>query len=624
MNRLLALLCVVCLLLSTNTIEAQTLLGYSNGTAARKNGHRFGSAATQGMAIYITKEKAQLLKGAKIVGIQSAFGTSQVQNLKLFITKTLHEEPFFEQDATGASTSWKSFSFDTPYVMDGEAFYIGYTFEVGTTYKPLLFDESKDMAEGCSWVYQDGEWVDVSNKGLGVANIRMIAEDVPSSTDIIIKPVHVSGYYKQGQRYSFSGQLFNFGTETIRSFVLECSIGDAEPIVYKVDDVQLKTGSTYDFTLPEIEASFTGKLPFTISVNSINGGEDADTSDNLSHTEAFFYPSDVEKKILVETFTGQTCGNCPAGHVALEKAIQGMQDEFVIVSHHAGYNPDVFTTEEDVQYTWLYNSSSLYAPACTFNRMPYEDGLSSVVFITSDTRNLNAAIAKTRNLPPYVGIELGNNFDEQIRRGELNVKVHTYELPSHRPHRLNVFLIQDNIEGYQSGAGSNYNHTHVFRDALSATWGDEIELNEGTSVSKQYAYQIPDAIESTYYSASGQQAQYVDAVLENLKLVVFVSDVSDNALECFVYNAAEIEVTKQVNVGIDATEALQNSYKLRLCGNKLYADGVFRRVSLYQTAGNCVVDTDDMSHGIALSPGVYVVRGITASGEVISDKILVK
>lgn len=613
--------CLLLLLSVCSAVDAQTIMGYSNGTASRKKGFRFGTETTQGMAIRITAEKAALLKNAKITGVTSAFGTSQIQNLKIFVTKHLDGAPLLEQTAMGAATSWKNFNFDTPYVVDGEAFYVGYTFEVATTYKPLLFDESNDMSEGYSWVYQDGEWIDASCKGAGVANIRLLMEDVPAFTDMMMKPVDATGYYKQGENYTFVGQLLNFGTTPIHDFEITCSIGETEPIVYKVGGVQLATGDTYDFVLPEYRATASGRLPFVVSVRNINGGDDADESDNVSHAETYIYPEDVKKKVLIETFTGQTCGNCPSGHSALSNGIKGMEDEFVVVSHHSGYNPDIFTTIEDVQYTWLYNSSSLYAPACMFNRTPYDEGTASVVFIPGDTKCFNAALTKTVNTPPYVGITLDNTFDADTQKGVLSVRLHTYERPSDNAHRLNVFLIQNNIEAYQSNGGANYNHSHVFRDALTEIWGDSISLNEGETVELEYVYHIPDSIESTYYSSVGETARYITAVPKDMQFVVFTSDVANSALACKVHNVACIDVVAEGTSGI-APNAGVDSYKLRVDGNQLSVEGDLRQVEVYNMQGRCVANAAKESLCVTLPSGVYVVRVITAVGKMHVQKIL--
>src|SRR5436190_11644271 len=48
------------------------------------------------------------------------------------------------------------------------------------------------------------------------------------------------------------------------------------------------------------------------------------------------------KKVLVEDYTGHTCGNCPAGGVLLNDSLKTKYgDDIVVVSVHAGYFADV-------------------------------------------------------------------------------------------------------------------------------------------------------------------------------------------------------------------------------------------------------------------------------------------
>lgn len=613
------------LLACVSIAEAQTFLGYSNGTVARKAGVRFGTGDIQGMAIRIPKEKSIKLQGKEIVGVQSAFGTSQIKNLKVFISKNLNEKPLYEEVVSGPTTSWKEFPLSTPYIVDGEEFFVGYIFEVASTYKPLLFDGSSDFGGQYFWAYNDGEWIDVSNKGYGAANIRVNVEDAPRFVDLMIKPISADGFYKEGNAYDFEGQIFNFGTETIQSFDISCQIGNGIPTVYSIDQVNVECGSSYHFTLPEYVAEESGKLPFKVEVNNLNNNHslDIDVKDNVSNQMTYVYPSWVEKKVLIENFTGQSCGNCPSGHQSIDHAIASFDDAFVHVSHHSGYTPDAFTTVHDVNYTWLYNSSSLYAPACMFNRMPFEDGLTSVVFIPMETKNLDAAIKKSLNVPPYVGITLSNSFDKSSMQGVLSVDVHTFVHPSNSPHRLNIFLTQDNIVAYQSNGGADYIHQHVFRDALTGTWGEPIQLVEGETITQTFSYKIPETIESTYYSEIGENPVFIPTEIDNMNWVVFVSEVSDSPLECKVFNTVSQKVSENLNLSIgDDGLVYEKPYTVNHQRLILNHPNV-KSCSIYNLQGSLLDALNGFGDSCLLNNGVYLLKFSWNDGHVTSAKIVI-
>lgn len=614
MNRIFGLFFCALLLTGQTLLNAQSFIGYSNGTVVRKNGVRFGSGTTQGMAIRIPAEKARLLTGCKITGVKTAFATTQVSDLKIFVTKDLNSEPLYSENVSGATTSWKDFRFSTPVTIDGGEFYVGYTFSVLETYRPLLFDESTDFGHQIAWAYNSGNWEDITGKGYGAPNIRINLESVPEFSDLIIKPVDASGYYKEGNAYSFGGQIFNFGTRTVSSFDISCQLGNGEPVVTEVRNVRLESGEVYDFSLPEYNAGESGKLPFKISVSNINGAEDDDVADNFSVTDTYIYPSWVQKKILIENFTGQTCGNCPTGHANMKAALAGMEDEFIQVAHHSGYSPDAFTMNEDISYMWFYGGRT-FAPAAMFNRAPYADGLASVVFASTDTKSLSLAVKAFREVPPYVSLQLLNRFDEATREGEVTVNIHTFVVPSDARHTLNLFLVQDGLTGYQSGAGSAYVHDHVFRGSLTGDWGKAIELVEGKTTSSTFRYVLPEKIQSSYEGKTE-----FEAVPANMSLVAFVSDAAESPLQCVVYNSASIGLTESTT-GINRHPGTESA-RLLVEGRNLGVTGK-GEAEVYTPAGQfvCRIAANGSER---LAPGVYVVRLENADGTVVARKVVLK
>lgn len=614
MNRIFGLFFCALLLTGQTLLNAQNFIGYSNGTVVRKNGVRFGSGTTQGMAIRIPAEKAGLLKGCRITGVRTAFATTQVSDLKIFVTKDLNAEPLYSEIVSGATTSWKDFRFSSPVTIDGDEFYVGYTFTVLETYRPLLFDESTDFGHHVAWAYSGGNWEDITGRGYGAPNIRVNLESVPEFSDLIIKPVDAGGYYKEGNAYSFGGQIFNFGTRPVTSFDISCQLGDGEPVVTEVRNVRLASGEAYDFRLPEYNAGESGKLPFKIAVSNINGAGDDDATDNLSVTDTYIYPSWMQKKVLVENFTGQTCGNCPTGHANMKAALAGMEDEFIQVAHHSGYNPDAFTMNEDISYMWFYGGST-YAPAAMFNRAPYADGLASVVFATTDTRSLSSAVKAFREVPPYVSLQLLNRFDEATREGDITVNVHTFVVPSGASHTLNIFLVQDGLAGYQSGAGSAYVHDHVFRGSLTGDWGVTIDLSEGRTTSRTFHYVLPEKIQSSYEGKTE-----FEAIPADMSLVAFVSDVAESPLQCVVYNSASIGLTEATT----GTGSLSGEPSAHLtvdgCTLSVTGEGV---AEVYTPAGQLVRHIAAGSSE-RMAPGVYVVRLGHADGTVTARKVVLK
>lgn len=607
---------------------AQTIIGYTNGTLNKNDIVRFGNTEKQGMAIYIDAEKAAMLKGATVESFLTYVSTTQITSGTFFITKTLGGTSLYEQAFKPTSSREKmyEYSLTTPYVLDGEPFYVGHVVEASTSYKPLSFDLTSNFETGVSWAYREGEWMDISQQDLGAPNIQFKVSGVNSFTDLMVKPIVPVGYQVAGKAQVFNGQVFNFGTETITSFDLTCKVGNTAPVTSQVTGISLASGKTYDFTLPEYYTQESGTLELEVTVTNINGADDVEMSDNTAKSSVFFYPAGIEKKVLVEVFTGQSCGNCPTGHANLANAMKGIENEFIEVAHHSGYYPDQFTLEEDYVYTWLYGTSGTYAPAVTFNRSLVNDiSTSSVVFASTDGASTRAAVQAFRNTQPYVDIKMYNEFDETTRTGKLFVDVHTFVEPSSSMPTLNVWLVQDGIIGQQAGGSTQYVHNHVFRGSLNnSAWGQQIALNAGESRRYTFNYTLPEAIACNYGSYVGTEFEAIPA---DMQLVAFVSNFSEaDPTACNVYNAAKVAIlADNMADGVEENVTdVQAQPVVRLEGNQLILPASLAKAEVYTSTGSLVHSVTAGVERVTLSSGFYVVRVQTLDGTVSTAKVMVR
>lgn len=614
------------ILMMGGTAVAQTTVGYTNGTLNRNDIVRFGNTEKQGMAVYVDAEKAALLKGATVKSFLTYVSTTQVERGTLFITRELGGTPLYEQafKPTSSRERMTEYSLESAYVLDGEPFFFGHTVEVGTSYKPLSFDQSNNTEAGISWAYENGMWIDVSAEGYGVPNIQMKLDGVADFTDLSVRPILAEGYQVAGEPQVFKGQVFNFGNQPITSFDLTCSVGTAEPVVTSVTGVALASGKSYDFTLPAYTTNETGTLDMKVSVSNVNGAADVEETDNSAVSSVFFYPSDIEKKILIEVFTGQACGNCPAGHANLASAIKGIENEFIEVCHHAGYYPDQFTLADSYTYTWLYGNAGTYAPAAMFNRTAVPSiSTTSPVFASTDGAAVRTAAQAFRQVQPYVGLKLYNQIDAATRKGTLLVDVETFVVPSDSIHTLNVWLLQDGLVGMQANGGTNYVHNHVFRGTMIGnTWGQQIQLTPGKTVRYSVEYEIPTVVTTNFGDYTGTE---IETVLSDMQIVAFVSDFSSTSpTACNVYNAAKISLmTDNLAQGVEETVAGRAPF-FTFDGSQIHIVGDFLRADIYTASGALATSLKNGEQTFLLPPGLYVVRTLLPGGGTDVQKLIVK
>lgn len=535
------------------TVEkvADNYVGYTTSAVYRKNGVRFNSGSEQGMLIRLPKEKTALLAGSKIKAIRTATGTTQMENPRLVIIEgdDASVTPVVEQATSKFSTSMKDYALDTPYEIKGDkALLVGIKCSLNAAYSPMLFDETLDLPEGYAWALTADGWTDISRKGYGAPNIQVLVDENPVLEDVLVKPFFTGVYNKMGSPMTISTEVLNYGAKEVNDFEVTYKIGQAAEVSKHIEGISLKQGEVYELVIDNIDVPAAGLLNLDVKVTRVNGKQDAETGDNAQSSQPYIYPADVQKKILFEEFTGMNCVNCPGAVIAVEQVLSEYPGQYVEVYHHAGYEPDNFTLDEDLEYTWFYNNGgSTYAPGGMVNRRAANAEATSVVFQSNEVAKVRAAVTAALNVAPYVGIGMDNVYDDASRSGKVTIDVHCYEVPTDETHTLNVWLIQDNVMRYQKGAGV-VAHDNAMRMSLTGKWGMQIELKPGADNSYTFEYTIPHSITSEYAQNVFGAASEVDdkdvvAIPPYMRLVAFVSDFTQSALTRYVWNVEECKVT---------------------------------------------------------------------------------
>ncbi len=233
------------------------------------------------------------------------------------------------------------------------------------------------------------------------------------------------------------------------------------------------------------------------------------------------------KNVVLEEFTGIHCPNCPDGHRRAQLIQNAHPDDVVLINIHTGSYAVPATGEPDFRTLFglsLENQSELAGyPAGTVNRHVFgysQSGSSTATALGRDqwTNATNTLLSQNS----YCNIALEADIDVNTRVMTVNVEVYyTADAPV-SSNFINVALLQDNIEGPQSGSSynpdqvlpnGNYNHMHMLRHLITGQWGDQVStVSQGTLVQRQYTYTLPNDING------------VDLELGNLKIAGFVAE----------------------------------------------------------------------------------------------------
>ena len=229
------------------------------------------------------------------------------------------------------------------------------------------------------------------------------------------------------------------------------------------------------------------------------------------HSQTIVSTSPENKKVVLEEFTGITCGYCPDGHaIANNIANNNPGNVFLINIHQGGYaNPgnSGFDFRTPFGNALAAQVGANFYPSGTINRN------SNALGRGSWNGAANTALGQSSDV--NVGVEA--DIDVQTNTITVHVEAfYTADSPESN-NKLNVALLQNNTIGpqtdYANGNTTEYNHMHRLVWLITGQWGETISTTtEGTFIDETYTYTIP----SDYNG--------VPVVIEDLELVAFITE----------------------------------------------------------------------------------------------------
>jgi len=358
----------------------------------------------------------------------------------------------------------------------------------------------------------------------------IIPESVETATDIEVKAV-----------------VLNKGTETVTSLDLTYKIDEGEEsAVYSLSGLSIASGSELEVkhNVP-VQFAVDGIYKVTVKVANINGNVDENLGDNVADANVMVYSESVKRNVFLEHFTTAQCTQCPAAHDNIESWLEG-KDNVIWLAHHSGFYTDDFTTPEDEELLAFYNADgSTYAPAIMLDRkyLP-ETGEPGPVFFPAAEVALDAIASRIAALA-FVGLDIAASYNTNTKALTMTVSGEFVAPVSASDLRLGVYIMEDGLKGAQAGGSANYTHNHVFRDAVSATYGDEgviTSSNTDDTFTKEYTYTLDASWE-----------------VMNLKVVAFVASYNaDDVNDREVHNATMLEV-KDLFTSVDDVNTMNVS-----------------------------------------------------------------
>lgn len=241
------------------------------------------------------------------------------------------------------------------------------------------------------------------------------------------------------------------------------------------------------------------------------------------------------RNVILEEFTGRTCGWCPAGHVIANTINANNPGRFWSVNIHSnGYfslntYPNLNTVKGN-QIRAAFGAESF--PSGVVNR-----STAAAVGRGEWTNQSNMQF----NQPAECNVAGMAVINPYTRVATISVEVYYTDNSSADQNYLTVVMLQDSIFGSQSSGSDNpeqwvggqYCHMHIFRDAVTDVMGEAISpTTQGTLVTRTYQYEIPESI---------GDPNGVEVDLNNIHFLAWVSEKYQGTPTRPILNANELE-----------------------------------------------------------------------------------
>jgi len=306
-----------------------------------------------------------------------------------------------------------------------------------------------------------------------------------------------------------------------------------------------------------------------------------------AQTPTFVSTNPENKNIILEEFTGIYCGFCPDGHAIGQSLHDANPNDVFLINIHTGSYASPSGGDPDFRVdpigANIANQSNLSGyPAGTVNRHLFTMSQGGGTAMSrGDWSNASSQLLLE---PSPVNIGLQASVDMATNVLTVDVEVYYTGSQSVTSNMLNIAVVQNNVEGPQSGASGNpagvlpngnYNHQHMLRHMMTGNWGEPISnIAQGTLFSQTYTWTMPADIngitlDPTNIAIVGFVSEGQQEILSGTEVypnIIFVNQndaycMSSNANDAVCGTTTDIEVTFR-NYGSAPLTSLDINYSI--------------------------------------------------------------
>ena len=593
MKKILFLFSLLLCLISIETKAAPThcYWGYCNSKVTGE----FGSKTKAKGAIYIPAEVAKLYKGKTISVIKVGLAAMS-ENIKVFITKDLNGENLIAKTAGNLYNGWNEVKLSSTYTIDGEGFYIGYSYE----------GNNKSM--GHSAMYSpNGCWADLGDGWKNYATdskynalaltlqAQITGEDMPKDLWLYTKRNVI---VKKNASCKFNFGVINLSPRIARTLQVGYTIDDAEE---KIAEFKTTMGSNVEkeFSIDYSGFSKNGAHTVKFRLISVDGEADAYAGNNTDYTNVKVMDAIPQQRFVVEEGTGTWCGWCPRGIVAFRHMAEKYPETFIGIAVHKN-DPLATNSYSKLTFTGY--------PDCYINR-----NLKNPT--SPEAGTLEVMHNKYVATPPHIGVEVKADFTDDTKK-KINAKALTTFFADEQNvnYKVSFVLIENGIKGYKQSnyyAGGKYGKMGGFEDLPGS-----VAIDMDHVARMNYSFygvdgSIPTSVkadETVEYAAQLDVPKNIQNA-DNLYLIALLIN-SKGEIE----NAAEAKVMVDPSMSITDNRTLLVP-EFTFANGTLNVNGFSGKVFIYNVYG---VEVPNQS----IPSGIYIIKCVDGNKSFVKKMIL--
>ena len=409
-----------------------------------------GKAMTLMAAIYVPANHEQL-GNANIIAARVYLASnvvSTLSGLKIWVSKTLPQKASDADvvlSTLGTLTAGANdFKLRSPYAVNNEGFYIGYSVKSTTGY--FIRSGGKD-APNAFLVGNPEEgmaWTDLNGNGLGKLAFQILVQDGNFQDNCVTVDDFEQNVVVQGQQVNVPIKITNQGANDVSS--ISYTIGTDGGSTTEEKTVSVGPLALNDFTtlnIPFASDEQARKLQKTFTVTQVNGNPN---TAKKSSGQGFLISVKKKQSVtpVIEEFTGTWCGWCPRGIVGMDKVHEAYGDQVVQIAAHSG---DIMAISE---YQPVINTYTEGYPISITDRRYVADPSYSTLVAT-----LNKAFARVAQGSIDLQAEWSSNFKTKV---VFNTTTRFSYNDDDGQYGIAYLLVEDGL----TGTGSNWSQTNYY------------------------------------------------------------------------------------------------------------------------------------------------------------------